>query len=64
MLYGEKIMDKLEDNSLIVEILLKLKTLEVLMISKGIFTQDEYQATLQKIANNVSDIILEKSKKN
>lgn len=62
----EKRMNKneakeLTNDVLIADALLRLRTLEVLLINKGIFTQEEFTHEMSTIANQIAKSILQKA---
>lgn len=58
----ENNMKKEEEEDLtIADILLSIKALEELLISKNVITLEEYNSMKEKIVENISKVILEKS---
>lgn len=55
---NKKQADELTNDVLIADALLRLKTLETLLIGKGIFTQEEFTAATNDIAAKIAKTIL------
>jgi hypothetical protein len=53
--------EQLTNDVLILDVLLRLKTLETLLVSKGLVTQEEYDAATQEISSKIMRTILERS---
>lgn len=53
---------QLTNDVLIADALLRLKTLELLLISKGIVTEQELQDTFQDLAIKITNALIQKSK--
>lgn len=58
----KKKAEELTNDVLIADALIRLKTLETLLISKGIFTEIEFKNQMKDIAELISLAILQKSK--
>ena len=59
---NKKQADDLTNDMLITDIMLRLTTLEKLLIAKGVFTQEEFENEMSTIAAHVAKIVLQKSK--
>lgn len=57
----KEIAEELTNDVLIADVLLRLKTIENLLMSKGIFSEHEYISTMQEIAHKIAKSILQKS---
>jgi hypothetical protein len=53
-------MDK-KDINLIADALLRIKTIEALLLEKGVFTVDDYSIKMNDISKKISKSILEKA---
>lgn len=53
---------ELTNDVLIADALLRLRTLEVLLIAKGVFTQEEFAQEMDTIASQIAKSILQKAK--
>jgi len=53
--------EELNNDLLIADALLRLKTLEDLLIKKGVFTVEEYNEVMSNIASVIAKSLLEKS---
>jgi hypothetical protein len=53
--------EELTNDVLIADALLRIKTLETLLINKGVFTKEEFQEELQRITTMVAKTILQKA---
>lgn len=53
--------NELEDQMILADILLRLKTLETVLIKKQVFTQEEYLAEMGSIAQQMAKSLLEKA---
>ncbi len=51
----------LSNDLLIADALLRLKTIENLLISKGVFTKEEYSAEMESITHQIAKTLLEKA---
>lgn len=58
---NKKQAEDLTNDMMIVDALLRLKTLENILLSKGIITQQEYEQVLSEIANKIAKSILQKA---
>jgi hypothetical protein len=54
--------DKITDDVLLGDALVRLKTLEEILIAKGIFTKEEYADQMQIITAKISKYILQQAK--
>lgn len=54
--------DQITDNVLIADALVRIKTLETILLEKGIFSKEEYSEYMGKVANQILKSILEKAK--
>ncbi len=64
MLRKECLMDKKQEASidiLIADIMIRLTTMEKLLVAKGVFTQEEYIKELELLATNVAQVVLDKA---
>lgn len=52
---------ELTNDVLIADALLRLKTLETILINKGIFSQEEYDVVMNDIASKVAKTILQRA---
>ena len=57
----KKQSEELTNDVLIADALLRIKTLETLLINKGVFTKEEFQEELQRITTMVAKTILQKA---
>lgn len=57
----KKDKDELSNSLLIADALLRLKTLENILVAKGIVNQEEFQQEMDKIAKQIAKSILEKA---
>lgn len=53
--------DKVENDISIVDALLRIKTLENVLISKGVITKDEYYKEMEEVVKIISVSILQKA---
>lgn len=58
---NKKQAEELTNDVLIADALLRLKTMETLLISKGIFTLEEYNLAMNDIATKIAKSILQKA---
>lgn len=58
---NKKESEELTNSLLIADALLRLRTLEKLLVSKGIFTQEEFNEEMDVIAKQIAKSILEKA---
>jgi TPP-dependent pyruvate/acetoin dehydrogenase alpha subunit len=58
---NKKQAEELTNDVLIADALLRLKTLENLLISKGIFTKEEFDTATSEIASKIAKSILQKA---
>jgi hypothetical protein len=58
---GKKEENELSDSLLIADALLRIKTLENLLVKKGLITQEEFSAEMEVIARSIAKSILEKA---
>lgn len=54
--------EELNNDMLIADVLLRLKTLEDILVNKGIFTVEEYNESMSNVATLIAKSILEKAK--
>ena len=52
---------ELSTEMMIADILLRLKSLENLLLARGVFTQEEYFKEMEGVANQISKALLEKA---
>lgn len=45
----------------IIDALLRIKAIEQLLISKGVFTKEEFSSEIEAITNNIAKTLLEKA---
>lgn len=57
----KKQAEELTNDVLITDALLRLRTLEMLLIAKGIFSQEEFNAVMNDIAAKIAKTILQKA---
>ena len=53
--------DIITNNVMIANVCLRIKTMEKILVDKGIFTREEYNMAMEGIAAEISKIILEKA---
>ncbi len=53
---------EITNDVLMADIMLRLTTIEKLLLDKGIFTQEEFFQTMEDIAKKVSKVIMDKVK--
>lgn len=53
--------NELTTEMMIADILLRLKSLENLLIAKGVFAKEEYFKEMEDVANQISKALLEKA---
>lgn len=58
---NKKQAEELTNDVLIADALLRLKTMESILISKGVFTLEEYNAAMNDIASKIAKTILQKA---
>jgi len=58
----DKKADELTNDVLLADALLRLKTLETLLVSKGVFTQAEFQAEMKAMTKVIAKFLLERAK--
>lgn len=58
---SDKQTKDLNDNALIADALVRLSTLEKLLVAKGIFTQEEFDLATGKATANIIKVILQKA---
>ena len=58
----DKKADELTNDVLLADALLRLKTLENILINKGIFTRTEFQAEMETMTKFIAKFLLEKAK--
>lgn len=58
---NKKQAEELSNDVLIADILLRLKTLETLLLSKGFFTKEEYDKATHEITSKIAKTILQKA---
>jgi TPP-dependent pyruvate/acetoin dehydrogenase alpha subunit len=58
---NKKQAEELTNDVLIADVLLRLKTLENLLLAKGVFTQEEYDAATAEIAAKIAKTILQRA---
>ena len=58
---NKKQAEELTNDVLITDALLRLRTLETLLISKGLFTQEEFNDTMNDIASKIAKTILQRA---
>ena len=58
---NKKQAEELTNDVLIADVLLRLKTLETLLVKKGFFTQEEYDEVTSEIASKIAKSILQKA---
>ncbi len=56
---NKKQAEELTNDVLIADVLLRLKTLETILLSKGIFTQEEYDLIKEEITVKIAKTILQ-----
>lgn len=56
---NKKQAEELTNDVLIADALLRLKTLETILVAKGIFTLEEYNAAMNDIASKIARTILQ-----
>ncbi|CAB4197044.1 hypothetical protein UFOVP1290_564 [uncultured Caudovirales phage] len=56
---NKKQAEELTNDILIADILLRLKTLEVILLNKGVFTQEEYDLVKNEITTKIAKTILQ-----
>ncbi len=59
---GDNMDQDLTTEMMIADILLRLKSMENIFISKGIFTEQEYLKEMELVAQQISRALLEQSK--
>lgn len=52
---------ELSNDVFIADIMLRISAIEKLLIEKGVFTQEELNATTEEIAKRVAKVVLEKA---
>jgi len=52
---------KITNDVMIADICLRIKTMEKVLVDKGIFTREEYNKAMEEITAEISKIILEKA---
>ncbi len=58
---NKKEATELTNDVLIADALIRLRALEVLLIAKGIFTQEEFTKEMESVANHITKSILQKA---
>jgi hypothetical protein len=58
---NKKQAEDFTNDVLIADALLRLKTMESLLITKGIFTQEEFDKTMNDIASKIAKTILQRA---
>jgi hypothetical protein len=58
---NKKESDDLTNSMLIADALLRLKSMENILIAKGVFTREEFQAEMDGLAKQIAKSILEKA---
>lgn len=58
---NKKESEELTNSLLIADTLLRLRTIEKLLISKGVFTQEEFNQEMDTLAKQIAKSILEKA---
>jgi len=58
---NKKESEELTNSLLVADALLRLRTLEKLLISKGVFTQEEFNQEMDTLAKQIAKSILEKA---
>lgn len=53
---------EVSDNNLLIDALIRVKTLETILLKKGTFTAEEYSEQMTEITNHIVRVILEKAK--
>ena len=48
------------DNTLVTDVLIRVKTLENILVSKGLFTREEYYKEMEIVFKEITKIILQK----
>ena len=56
---NKKQAEELTNDVLIADALLRLKTLETILVNKGIFTQEEYDVIKTEITTKIAKVILQ-----
>ena len=59
---NKKESDELTNSMLVADALLRLKSLENLLIAKGVFTKEEFEEEMNGMAKIIAKSILEKAK--
>ena len=58
---NKKQAEELTNDVLIADALLRLKTLETLLLEKGVFTKEEYDKATAEIASKIAKTILQRA---
>lgn len=58
---SKKEQEEMANNVLIADALIRIKTLEILLIDKGIITQEEFNAGMESVTVQLAKKILEKA---
>lgn len=58
---NKKEAEELTNEVLLTDALLKLKTLEILLVSKGVFTQEEFDKEMNVAVKSIAKSILQKA---
>ena len=59
---SDKKTDELTNDVLLADALLRLKTLETILVNKGIFTREEFQTEMEGMTKVIAKFILERAK--
>lgn len=58
---SKKQAEELSDDVLIADAILRISTLENLLVNKGIFTREEFERATAEAANNIAKVILQRA---